>query len=73
MSKQDKESAIKERQKHARDTGSVDVQVGLLDKRIDELSGHLKDHPKDHHSRRGLLMMIGKRRRLKQYLERNHV
>jgi small subunit ribosomal protein S15 len=52
------------------DTGSAEVQVALLTERINELTEHLRTHPKDHHSRRGLLMMVGKRRRLLRYLER---
>jgi small subunit ribosomal protein S15 len=52
------------------DTGSAEVQVALLTERINELTGHLKAHSKDHHSRRGLLMLVGKRRRMLRYLER---
>ncbi|MFO7544308.1 MAG: 30S ribosomal protein S15 [Trueperaceae bacterium] len=52
------------------DTGSTAVQIALLTKRIDELSQHLQNHKKDHHGRRGLLMMVGKRKRLLSYLER---
>lgn len=52
------------------DTGSVEVQVALLTERINELTEHLRTHTKDHHSRRGLLMLVGKRRRLLRYLER---
>ena len=52
------------------DTGSTEVQVALLTERINDLTGHLREHGKDHHSRRGLLMMVGKRRRLLRYLER---
>lgn len=52
------------------DTGSPEVQVALLSKRILELSEHLKKHKKDNHSRRGLLQMVGKRRRLMEYLKR---
>lgn len=52
------------------DTGSVPVQVSLLSKRIAELTSHLKKHRKDNHSRRGLLMMVGKRRRLMSYFEK---
>lgn len=52
------------------DTGSTSVQVALLTKRIEELSQHLQTHKKDHHSRRGLLQMVGKRKRLLTYLER---
>ena len=53
------------------DTGSAEVQVALLTERINELTEHLRTHRKDHHSRRGLLMMVGKRRRLLRYLERS--
>ena len=52
------------------DTGSAEVQVALLTERINHLTEHLRTHRKDHHSRRGLLMMVGKRRRLLRYLER---
>lgn len=52
------------------DTGSSEVQVALLTERINELTEHLRGNKKDHHSRRGLLMMVGKRRRLLRYLER---
>lgn len=52
------------------DTGSAEVQVALLTERINELTGHLREHSKDHHSRRGLLMLVGKRRRMLRYLER---
>jgi small subunit ribosomal protein S15 len=50
------------------DTGSPEVQIALLSDRITHLTGHLKTHPKDHHSRRGLLMLVGRRRRLLDYL-----
>jgi len=53
------------------DTGSAEVQVALLTERINELTEHLRSHRKDHHSRRGLLMLVGKRRRLLRYLERS--
>ena len=53
------------------DTGSAEVQVALLTERINELTEHLRGHRKDHHSRRGLLMLVGKRRRLLQYLQRS--
>jgi small subunit ribosomal protein S15 len=58
---------------HAKDTGSPEVQVAMLTDRINQLTEHLRAHPKDFHSRRGLLMMVGKRRRLLQYISReNH-
>ena len=55
------------------DTGSAEVQIALLTARINELTEHLRTHSKDHHSRRGLLMLVGKRRRLLRYLERSDV
>lgn len=68
ISKRKKKAVIKKYQKHEKDTGSAEVQIGLLTARINELAKHLKKHPKDHHSRRGLLSMVGKRRRLLKYL-----
>lgn len=59
-------------QLHDRDTGSTDVQVALLSKRIKDLTEHLQGHVKDHHSRRGLIMMVSRRRRLLDYLKRKH-
>jgi small subunit ribosomal protein S15 len=53
------------------DTGSAEVQIALLTARINELTEHLREHRKDHHSRRGLLMLVGKRRRLLNYLQRS--
>jgi small subunit ribosomal protein S15 len=55
------------------DTGSPEVQVAVLSKRIDELTEHLRTHASDHHSRRGLLQMVGRRRRLLEYLRREDV
>ena len=65
----DSQSVVESFGKHATDTGSPEVQVALLTERINHLTDHLKVHKKDHHSRRGLLMMVGKRRRLLGYLE----
>lgn len=65
-----KEDIIKKVSISASDTGSPEVQIALLTKRILELSDHLKKHKKDNHSRRGLLQMVGKRRRLLEYLKR---
>ncbi len=62
---------VKEHGEHATDTGSTPVQIGLLSKSIDELTAHLKKNPKDNHSRRGLLQMVGKRRRFLAYLEKS--
>lgn len=56
--------------RHETDTGSPEVQVALITKRIEHLSGHFKTHTKDHHSRRGLLKLVGRRRRLLDYLKR---
>jgi small subunit ribosomal protein S15 len=58
---------------HEGDTGSPEVQVALLTERINHLTEHLRDHRHDHHSRRGLLLMVGKRRRLLDYLRRQDV
>ena len=57
-------------QKHDKDTGSTEVQVAMLTARIKEVSDHLKSHDKDNHSRRGLLLMVGRRNRLLKYLAR---
>lgn len=57
-------------QQHASDTGSPEVQVALLTERVTHLTDHLKNNPKDHHSRRGLLLMVGERRALLDYLKR---
>ncbi len=70
---QDKSITIAEYRSHESDTGSPEVQVALLTERINHLTGHLKVHKKDHHSRRGLLMMVGKRRRLLNYLQNQDV
>ena len=69
----DTQSVVKEYGTHASDTGSPEVQVALLTERINHLTEHLKVHKKDHHSRRGLLMMVGKRRRLLRYLQEQDV
>ncbi|MDP2696163.1 MAG: 30S ribosomal protein S15 [bacterium] len=66
-----KKTVVKEHGSHDTDTGSMPVQIGLLSKQIAELAQHLKGHPKDNHSRRGLLKMVGKRRRLLKYLEKH--
>ncbi len=69
LTKRVKLKVIKESQKHEKDTGSAEVQIAVLSRRIDELSGHLKKNPKDQHSRRGLLKMVSQRRRLLTYLK----
>jgi len=70
LSAAQKSEVVNDFGKTSTDTGSTAVQVALLTKRIEELSQHLQAHRKDHHSRRGLLMMVGKRKRLLSYLER---
>lgn len=67
-----KQNLIKEFKLHEKDTGSVEVQISILTKQINELTSHLKTHPKDNHSRRGLLKMVGKRKRLLDYLSKNN-
>jgi len=69
----DSQTLVDEFGTHATDTGSPEVQVALLTGRIEHLTEHLKVHKKDHHSRRGLLMMVGKRRRLLDYLKNQDV
>ena len=68
-----KQEIIKEYGKSDTDTGSAEVQVALLSNRIDHLTDHLKTHKKDHHTRRGLLMLVGKRKRILQYLQNQDV
>lgn len=70
LSKEKKTKIIKKSRVHEADTGSPEVQVSLLTEKINKLSGHLKNHKKDNHSRRGLLQMVNKRRRLLAYLKR---
>jgi small subunit ribosomal protein S15 len=64
-----KEKIIKEHKKHGADTGSPEVQIGLLSEQIKELLSHLKKHPKDLHSKKGLLKMVSKRRKLLKFLK----
>ena len=71
LTKQKKTKIIKESGIHEGDTGSAEVQIALISKRIDELTGHLKKHAKDKHSRRGLLQMVADRRTHLKYLEGN--
>ena len=59
--------------KNPQDSGSAEVQVAILSERIKNLTEHLKEHPKDHHTRRGLLMLVGKRRRLLVYIKNRDV
>ena len=68
-----KTATIEKHRLHDTDTGSAEVQIALLTERINHLTEHLKVHVKDHHSRRGLLMMVGRRRRLLDYVKDNDV
>ena len=70
MDKEAKTGVIETHRRHDTDTGSPQVQVAILTERINSLTEHLKEHKHDHHSRRGLLMMVGRRRRLLNYLQR---
>ena len=69
MLKEEKQAIMAEYATHEGDTGSPEVQIALLTKRINDLTEHLKVHKKDHHSRRGLLKMVGQRRNLLAYLK----
>lgn len=73
MLKEEKTQIIKEYAVHEGDTGSPEVQIAILTKRINDLTEHLKSHNKDHHSRRGLLKMVGKRRNLLNYLMKTDI
>lgn len=68
-----KPNVIEEHRLHDTDTGSPEVQVALLTKRINHLNEHLKSHKKDHHSRRGLLQLVGRRRNLLDYVKKNDI
>jgi small subunit ribosomal protein S15 len=68
-----KRDIVEKHGKTSGDTGSTEVQVALLTARINELTEHLREHKRDHHSRRGLLMLVGKRRRLLKYLQRRDI
>ena len=70
---EDKEETIREHRTHEGDTGSPEVQVAVLTRRIAHLTEHLREHKHDYHSRRGLLKMVGKRRRLLKYLQKKDV
>lgn len=73
FSTEEKKKLINQFKLHESDTGSPEVQVGLLTHRISYLTEHLKVHQKDHHSRRGLLMLVGRRRRLLNYVKNKDV
>ena len=73
MTKELKQEIINSNKRDEKDTGSPEVQIALLTQRITELTEHLKVHPKDNHSRRGLLKMVGKRRNLLNYLAKKDI
>ncbi len=73
MLKEQKTKIIIDNAKHEGDTGSPEVQIAILTQRINDLTEHLKEHKKDHHSRRGLLKMVGRRRNLLNYLMKKDV
>ncbi len=71
--KEEKSAIIEANRVHETDTGSPEVQIAVLTKRINDLTEHLKEHKKDHHSRRGLLKMVGHRRNLLNYLQKKDI
>ena len=73
MTKEEKQQIIQTYATHEGDTGSPEVQIAVLTKRINDLNEHLKNNHKDHHSRRGLLKMVGHRRNLLGYLQKNDI
>ena len=73
ISKENKAGVVKDNARAANDTGSPEVQVAILSHRISHLTEHLKEHKHDHHSRRGLLLLVGRRRRLLNYLTKTDI
>ena len=73
MLKEQKTAIIEANRTHATDTGSPEVQIAILTERINQLTAHMKKHPQDKHSNRGLLQMVGKRRRLLDYLAKKDI
>ncbi|MBK5092170.1 MAG: 30S ribosomal protein S15 [Actinobacteria bacterium] len=71
--REEKRTIVEEYRTHDKDTGSTEVQVALLTREISELTEHLKFHKKDHHSRRGLLLKVGRRKRLLNYLKKEDI
>ena len=71
LTQEDKLEVVERFGKDANDTGATEVQIALLTRRINDLTEHLRTHKHDHHSRRGLLMLVGQRRRLLNYMQRN--
>ncbi|MGP1271882.1 MAG: 30S ribosomal protein S15 [Phycisphaerales bacterium] len=72
LTAQTRRSVVSEFQREEKDTGSPEVQIAMLTSRIKHLATHLREHKGDHHSRRGLIMMVGKRNRLLRYLQRTN-
>ncbi len=73
LTKEVKQELIAEHGRNGADTGSPEVQIAMLTRRINDLTGHLRTHPKDHYSRRGLLKLVGRRRRFLTYLAKHDV
>ena len=73
LTKEAKQELIDKHGRTGADTGSPEVQIAMLTRRINDLTEHLRTHPKDHYSRRGLLKLVGRRRRLLQYLQKRNV
>jgi small subunit ribosomal protein S15 len=73
LTKETKQEIFGQHGKDAADTGSTEVQVAMLSRRIDDLTEHMRTHRKDHHTRRGLLKLVGRRRRLLHYLQRRNL
>jgi len=73
LTKEVKREIVEKHGRAASDTGSAQVQIALLTRRINDLTEHLRTHPKDHYSRRGLLKLVGRRRRFLDYLQRNDI
>jgi small subunit ribosomal protein S15 len=73
LTKETKQEIFGQHGKDAADTGSTEVQVAMLSRRIDDLTEHMRTHRKDHHTRRGLLKLVGRRRRLLNYLQRRNL
>lgn len=73
LAKEQKEEIVAKFKRHEKDTGSAEVQIALLTRRIQHLTEHFNTHKKDHHSRRGLLKLVGRRKRLLEYLKREDV
>lgn len=73
QSKEDKENIVKDNRTHSKDTGSPEVQIALITNRINYLAEHFSTHKKDHHSRTGLMKLVGQRKRLLEYLKQQDV